>query len=64
MLRVGRTPMTDDEEEAFTRLLQREKAHGKVISITRAEPRESGPLRVEIDGDAWNIDGDSFRKQD
>lgn len=56
--------MTDDEEEAFTRLLQREKAHGKVISITRTEPRESGPLRVEIDGDAWNIDGDSFRKQD
>jgi hypothetical protein len=63
MLTRGRLQMTQEEQDALERLLEREEAQEKVISLTRTEPGEQGPIRIEIGTEAWHIDGDSFRKQ-
>ncbi len=56
MLNLGRIKMTSKEQEGVERLLERQGAHEKVISMTRAEPDEKGPVHVEIEGKFWRID--------
>ena len=63
MLTRGRLYMTAEEAEALDRLLEREEVGDKSFSLTRTEPGEKGPIRVEIGDEAWHIDGGSFRKQ-
>lgn len=63
MLGRGRLPMTEAENDALERLLEREEAQEKTISLTRTEPGEKGPIAVEIGDECWHIEGSSFRKQ-
>ncbi len=48
-----RIPLNEMEEESVNRLLRK---HGPQGSLTRTEPGETGPVRVEIGKDSWLVD--------
>jgi hypothetical protein len=47
MLSNQRIPLNEDEAEAVDRLMEN-SPEGSVVGLTRSEPGETGPLRVEI----------------
>ncbi len=62
MVIPGRIPMTEAESEGIDKLLAREQ--GKQIALTRAEPGDTGPIQVEIDGKVWRVsESGKFSKQ-
>jgi hypothetical protein len=54
MLSKTRQPMNSQETKAVDALLA-EHADGSTSSITRTEPGERGPLRVEIGNRSWLV---------
>jgi hypothetical protein len=59
-----RIPMSELEEEAVNRLLAAEVNPQSIVSLARNEPGESGPVRVEVDGNVWLVDDTGhYRKE-
>lgn len=48
MLKEGRIPMTDTEASAVDKIVYANDGAG--VSLTRNDPGESGPVRVEVAG--------------
>lgn len=62
MLEQGRLPMTENEQAGLDRLLARNG--GTLISLTRRDPGESGPLLAHVDDDTYEIDAEGhYQKQ-
>jgi hypothetical protein len=55
---------TKKELEAIDALVEEHCQAGRPASITRTEPNEKGPLRVEIGRRSWLVSADGKAKQE
>lgn len=55
MLSSERLEMSSKEEEKVNALIESYADDGESVSVTRADPNESGPLLVSIGDDTWRV---------
>lgn len=56
--------MLELEEEAVNRLRAKHGTAASTVSMCRNDPGESGPVRLEVDGDVWLVTEDGhYRKE-